>query len=134
MARLHEYQGKEILAANGLLSDACSCFERAVALNPGYGEARNNLGRGLRSLGRADEAVTQFELLLKSTPDSPVAHFSLASVLEMAGVKDAVAKSLGSNNHANTVKATILGLSQMRSPKEVLTRRRQFSTEATIGR
>ena len=40
----------------------------------------------------------------------------------------------GANNHANTVKATILGLSQMRSPKEVLARRRQFSAEATIGR
>src|SRR5216683_6354663 len=85
-AEAHNDRGV-ILAANGLLSDACSCFERAVALNPGYGEARNNLGRGLRSLGRFDEAVTQFELVLKSTPASPVGHFNLASVLELAGQK-----------------------------------------------
>jgi small subunit ribosomal protein S5 len=52
----------------------------------------------------------------------------------MAGVKDAVAKSLGSSNHANSVKATILALSMLRSPEEALARRRQFSAEATIGR
>src|SRR6266481_2760682 len=38
-AEAHNDRGV-ILAANGLLSDACSCFEPAVALNPGYGEAR----------------------------------------------------------------------------------------------
>jgi predicted O-linked N-acetylglucosamine transferase (SPINDLY family) len=56
-----------------------------VALNSGYIEARNNLGRGLRSLGRFDEALLQFEQVLKSAPDSPVAHFNLASVFELAG-------------------------------------------------
>ena len=54
--------------------------------------------------------------------------------MEMAGVKDAVAKSLGSSNHTNTVKATILALSMLRSPEEALERRRQFSSEASIGR
>jgi len=48
-------------------------------------------------------------------------------------VKDAVAKSLGSNNPANAVKATILALSQLRSPQEVLERRRAVSKEASIG-
>src|SRR5882762_10344363 len=83
-AEAHNDRGV-ILAANGLFSDAIFCFERAVALNPGYLEARNNLGRGLRSLGRFDQALTQFQLVLKSTPDSPVAHFNLASVLELVG-------------------------------------------------
>src|SRR3982074_1599748 len=85
-AEAHNDRGV-ILAANGSLAEALSCFERAVALNPGYNEARNNLGRGLRSLGRFDEALTQFELVLKSPPDSPLAHFTLASVLERAGRK-----------------------------------------------
>src|SRR5258707_7090596 len=85
-AEAHNDRGV-ILAANGLFSDAISCFQRAVTLNPGYLEARNNLGRGLRSLGRFDEALTQFELVLKSTPGSPVAHFNLASVLELIGRK-----------------------------------------------
>jgi small subunit ribosomal protein S5 len=51
----------------------------------------------------------------------------------MAGVKDAVAKSLGSNNPANTVKATMLALSRMRSPDQVLARRRGISQEVSVG-
>jgi small subunit ribosomal protein S5 len=76
------------------------------------------------------------KVLIKPAPQGTglIAGGGVRAVLEMAGVKDAVAKSLGSNNHANTVKATILGLSQMRSPKEVLARRHLFSAEATIGR
>src|ERR1700675_1382327 len=54
-AEAHNDRGV-ILVANGLFADALPCFERAVALNPGYAEARNNLGRGLRWLGRIDEA------------------------------------------------------------------------------
>ena len=53
-------------------------------------------------------------------------------MLEGAGVKDAVTKSLGSNTQANVVKATILGLSQLRSPDEALARRRAVSAEAAI--
>jgi predicted O-linked N-acetylglucosamine transferase (SPINDLY family) len=56
-----------------------------VAINPSYGEARSNLGRALRSLGRLDDAATQFEIVLKSAPASPAAHFNLASVLERIG-------------------------------------------------
>jgi len=63
-AEAHNDRGV-ILAANGSFADATACFERAVGLNPGYIEARNNLGRGLRSLGRLDEARMQFEQVLK---------------------------------------------------------------------
>jgi small subunit ribosomal protein S5 len=35
-------------------------------------------------------------------------------VLEVAGVKDIIAKSLGSSNRINLAKATILALSQLR--------------------
>jgi protein O-GlcNAc transferase len=90
-AEAHNDRGA-ILAANGLLTEALSCFERAVELNPGYNEARNNLGRGLRSLGRFDEAATQFELILKNAPDSAVAHLNLASVLEQGGRKPGAEK------------------------------------------
>jgi len=42
------------------------------------------------------------------------------AVLELAGVRDVLAKSLGSNNHLNVTKATLKALSQLRSKEAVL--------------
>jgi small subunit ribosomal protein S5 len=76
------------------------------------------------------------KVLIKPAPAGTglIAGGGVRAVLEMAGVKDAVAKSLGSSNPANSVKATMLALSMMRSPQQVLEKRRQFSEEASIGR
>ncbi|MCH5231858.1 MAG: 30S ribosomal protein S5, partial [Muribaculaceae bacterium] len=41
------------------------------------------------------------------------------AVLESAGIKDVLAKSKGSSNPHNLVKATIEALSEMRSPQEI---------------
>ncbi len=60
-----------------------------------------------------------------------IAGGGIRAVLEGAGVKDAVTKSLGSKNAANVVKATMLGLSRLRSPEEALARRRSVSAEAS---
>jgi small subunit ribosomal protein S5 len=40
------------------------------------------------------------------------------AVLDLAGVHDVLAKSLGSNNNLNVVKATIVALEQLRSREE----------------
>lgn len=41
------------------------------------------------------------------------------AVLELAGIKDIKAKSYGSNNPINTVKATIAGLAQLKTKEQV---------------
>ena len=44
-------------------------------------------------------------------------------MVEAAGVKDVLAKSMGSNNHANVVKATLDALNQLRDKEEIYTLR-----------
>lgn len=54
------------------------------------------------------------------------------AVLEMAGIRDIRTKSFGSNNPSNCVKATINGLSQLRTAEEVA-RLRGKSVEEILG-
>jgi len=53
-----------------------------------------------------------------------IAGGSIRAVVEAAGIKDILAKSLGSPNRINTAKATMLALSRLKQPEEELARRR----------
>lgn len=65
------------------------------------------------------------KLLLKPAPEGTgvVAGSKIRSVLEMAGVRDVVAKSLGSNNPLNQVRATVKALKMLRNRKNILEER-----------
>jgi small subunit ribosomal protein S5 len=56
-------------------------------------------------------------------PASPgtgiIAGGGVRAVVEAAGIRDVLAKSLGSSNHANVVKATLAALSQLRRKEEI---------------
>jgi small subunit ribosomal protein S5 len=52
-----------------------------------------------------------------------IAGGAARAVFETAGINNIVAKCLGSNNPHNVVKAAFNGLSQLRSPDEIISRR-----------
>ena len=60
-------------------------------------------------------------VLLKPAPDGAglIVGGGMRPVLEAAGVRDAIGKSLGSKNRLNVVKATLNALAQLRSQEEI---------------
>jgi small subunit ribosomal protein S5 len=60
-------------------------------------------------------------VLLKPAPDGAglIVGGGMRPVLEAAGVRDAIGKSLGSKNRLNVVKATVDALNKLRSAEEI---------------
>ena len=55
-----------------------------------------------------------------------IAGGSVRAVVEVTGIKDILSKSLGSDNPMNVVKATMLALSNLRDPRDVVAQRKSL--------
>jgi small subunit ribosomal protein S5 len=99
--------------------------EVADAIRRGSELARNKMQAvSLKGVTIPHEVYTSYggaKILLR--PASPgtgiIAGKTVRSVLESAGVKDILTKSLGSNNAANVVKATLKGLLSLRTREQI---------------
>lgn len=60
-------------------------------------------------------------VLIKPAPEGSgvIAGSKIRAVLELAGIKDVMAKSVGSNNPINQVRATFKALSQLRKREQI---------------
>ena len=108
----------------GKANEVSECIKKALNM-----ARKETVKVSLKESSIPHEAMGRYgaaKVLLK--PAAPgtgvIAGGSTRAVLEAAGVKDILTKSLGSANRINVAKATILALSQLRDPAEELARRR----------
>jgi small subunit ribosomal protein S5 len=99
------------------------------AISKGVDDAKKNLIKvNILHHTIPHDSVTKYSaakvMLKPAAPGTGVlAGGAMRSVLEAAGIKDVVGKSLGSSNPHNVVKATFKALAEMRLPHEVAKRR-----------
>jgi len=81
--KAHERARK--LFASGKVSDSARELEKAVALDPEFAEAQENLGALYLKLGRPGEAEAHIRRAIELNPSSSLAHSDLSAVQLLAG-------------------------------------------------
>ena len=117
--------------------------DRAGKVGVGFGKA-NEVSEAIRKgSDLARKAVVKIPMFGRTLTHAVTAQFSggrvmmrpasegtgiiagggMRAVLELGGVRDVLAKSLGSKNQVNVVKATMEGISRLRTKEETLRKR-----------
>ena len=100
-------------------------YEVPDAIRKGIEDAKKNLIQiSLKGTTIPHEIIGQFgagRVLMKPAPEGTgaIAGGPVRAVVEVAGIKDIRTKALRSNNPFNVVRATIDGLSRLRTAEEV---------------
>lgn len=94
----------------------------------GFSARKNLINVTMSGTSIPHEVLAKFraaKVLLK--PASPgtgaIAGGGVRAVIEAAGIKDVLTKSMGSNGPVNICKATLLALASLRDPKETIAKR-----------
>jgi small subunit ribosomal protein S5 len=104
--------------------------EVPVAIQKASSEARKNLVKvPMQGSTIPHDILVSYgaaRVLIKPAPPGAgvIAGGAIRAVVEAAGIKDIVAKSLGSANKTNTARATLKALTMLRYPSEVVAIRR----------
>lgn len=108
-------------------------------IGDGYGKSREVSGAILKAIQDAKKNLVKIpinkstihheiignygaaKVLLKPVSEGTglVAGYAVKAVLELAGFHDVLAKSIGSNNPLNVVRATIAGLKRLRTREDI---------------
>jgi small subunit ribosomal protein S5 len=125
--------------------------DRAGRVGCGFGKA-NEVSEAIRKAGEsAKKAMVRVAVANNTIPHEVLGEFGggrvllkpasagtgviagggVRAVIEAAGIRDVLAKSMGSSNHANVVKATLTALEQLRSREDRL-RDRGFEIKSKV--
>jgi small subunit ribosomal protein S5 len=111
--------------------------EVPVAIQKAMERARKNMravplrGSTLFYPVRSEHGAARVYMQPASEGTGIIAGGPMRAVFEVLGVRDVLAKSLGSPNPINVVRATVRGLTEMRSPEQFAAKRGKTLEEIT---